>query len=138
MSADINSWRVYGLVINDPVLVIDKNNKNKFARSVIVIPPKYKNDPSTYIPIIAYNKSAEKLVALAHRGCYVYASGKFLTNLRETTKGKQSINMVLKLNDVKVLLKPPVAVDEETFANTIETYDIETFLDYEGEKTDVE
>ena len=121
-----NQWTTYGVVAIEPRLK-KLGDKKVMAFTIIITESAGEN---TYLPIYAFNKKAQVLCQLAHRGSIVFVKGIFRTTVKTTSvQGKQLIAIFLKVNDFEVLIKEPIKVDDIDFADTVALYDPDNFME---------
>ena len=134
-----NSWSVLGVVNEEPKLMKIKDNK-VMARTVLVVRSEG-TDEKTYLPVVAFNKKAHIFCSLAHRGSTIFAKGVIKSNVSITSKqGKSLIGISFKITDFSVLIREPIETGEGDFADIVQLYDPESFMDTgdeEEEENDV-
>ena len=131
----VNNWCVLGTVHSEPKLMKIKNGV--MAKTVIAIDPDINGDERIYLPVVAFNKKAHTLCALAHRGSIIFVKGRFKSHLTITSnQGKTLVGLTFKVLDFEVLAREPIDVNEDDFVGVVQLYEPETFM--EGDEEDVE
>lgn len=121
-----NNWSALGVLQSEPKLIKISDGK-VMARAVLVCDAV---EGKTYIPIAAFNKKAHVLTALAHRGSIIYATGSMYSTTQITSKkGKTLVGITFKLNDFVVLVKEPIKTSDEDFADVVQMYDPDNFME---------
>lgn len=123
-----NNWTALGVVQREPKLVKIANGK-VMARTVIICDSL---EGKTYLPVVAFNKKAHVLAALAHRGSTIYASGSMFSKTQLTSKqGKTLVGLTFKITDFIVLVREPVETKDVDFADVVQMYDPDNFMEVE-------
>ena len=125
--AATNSFVITGVVLEEPML--KKLSGGKVMANTIV---KVVGGENTIVPIVAFNKKAHILCALAHKGSQIYAKGVLKSKTHITSeKGKTLIELILKVTDFAVLVKEPIQVEEGDYVDIVKLYDPELITDEE-------
>ena len=128
-----NEWSALGIVAYEPI-------KKKIAQNTIVAKTVLLSNTKgevQKIPICAFNEKAHTLCALAHKGSTIFAKGTIETSTKITSiQSKVLICLNLKVTEFEVLLREPVNIDNIDYADVVEMYDPESFIDMEEKEND--
>lgn len=136
MSAEINTFYAIGVVNEEPKLRKLDNGK-LMARTILAVYDRNNLEVKHYLPLTAFNKKARILTNLCHRGSTIYVKCTISTDVTTTSiQAKQLISVTFRVIDMVVLKREPMACEDLDFADVIQLYDPETFMDIGEENND--
>lgn len=125
-----NQWTAYGVVAYEPKLMT--LNKGVVAAKTVLITETA--GVKVHLPVVAYNKKAHVLCAVAHKGSTIFAKGVFLSHTEVTSiQGKTLIGVDMKINEFEVMIREPVNVEDVDFVDIAAKYDPEFVIEEENE-----
>ena len=128
MAPHKNQWTALGVVAYEPVL--KKINDDLVAAKTVIISEN--NGEKNQIPVVAYNKKAHVLCALAHKGSTIFAKGVFQTNMQLTSiQAKTLLTINFKIIDFEVMIREPVKISDVDYVDIAAKYDPEFFMEEE-------
>ena len=128
MAISSNQWTALGVVAYEPVL--KKLSEDRVAARTVIISES--SGEKTQIPVVAYNKKAHVLCALAHKGSTIFAKGVLCTNIELTSRQAKTLVMInFKITDFDVLIREPIKVDDIDYVDIAAKYDPEYFMEVE-------
>ena len=125
-----NSWEALGVVQEEPKLM--KLSEGKImCRSVLAVGIEHKKGLA-YLPVVAYNKKAHIFAETVHKGATIYCKGIIKSHESITSQqAKVLVGLSFKINEFVILIKEPVKTDEISFADVIQLYNPDNFMEVE-------
>lgn len=121
-----NQWTAFGVVAQEPR--IKKISKDKVIAFTVLISESA--NEKVFLPICAFNNKAHVLCSLAHRGSQIFVKGTFRSKTKITSvKSKTLVCLFLKVSEFQVMVREPVKVEENDFADTVALYDPDIYME---------